>query len=93
MKVKSKIWLSLKPGKGKWCYGLARFEDGSIQVVERYAFMGGNFSKVGSRTLNYEGGEEPIKLYAGERKLIIQDIYLACRKELGLTPPDKTQDD
>lgn len=72
--MKSKIWLSLKRNKDQWCYALARYEDGTIRVVENLSL---GFCNVGGSD---EG--KPYRLDKKERLRIIQDLYIACCHEL-----------
>ena len=77
---KERIWLSAK-GKDGWCYALARYKDGSIRVVEH--LMNEGFASVGSYGIQDDPYKEaPCRLYKGERRMIIEDLFLACAIEL-----------
>lgn len=89
-KPQEKIWLSLKVKKNTWCYGLARYSDGSIRIVE-------NLMKTGFATVG-NNGEDPSseyfmahRLHKGERDMIIQDLYRACKFELEKKGYDLTE--
>lgn len=87
-KMRESVWLKKGPIKpGKWFYGLVRWEDGTIRVAE---VMEAGFSEVGTRLSPQPWGKRdetvPARLFPGERRLIVQDLYLACCKELGKKP-------
>lgn len=81
--MKEQIWLSVGTKKDTWCFALARFEDGSIRVVEH--LMKAGFVEVGNRSVTEET-KKPCRLFSGSRKLIVRDLYSACCKELGIKP-------
>lgn len=84
--MKDKIWLRRKPSKGKWTCGLARLENGMIVVAEIFSQ---DYGVVGSRPIDFEkpdGAMGPIRLYSGERGLIIKDLYVACCEHIGIEP-------
>lgn len=84
-KPKDRMWLSCGPGRNHWAYGIARFSDGSFRIVEELFDEG--FSGVG-QICNFKTDKNdiPCRLFPGERKMIIKDLYLACCKELKIKP-------
>lgn len=84
--MKEQIWLSIKVPKGKWCYALARYEDGTIRVSEN---IDGGFSDVGNRIIDIEDNTKPVRLYPGEKRRIIEDLYRACEEYLKNNPDEK----
>lgn len=79
--MKETIWLSRSKDRNHWHYGLARHKDGSIQVSE--ILFSDGFAPVGT------SDSKGTRLYKGERKLILMDLYDAISKELGF--PISTQ--
>lgn len=90
------MWLSCKPGRDYWAYGIARFEDGTLRIVKELFNQG--FASVGKCCgISREGliweREVPRRLMKDERRMIIQDLYLACCEELGIKPELKKIND
>ncbi len=81
VKLTSKVWLKAKHKSGTWIYGLGRLETGEIVVAECFSCLGGSFGIVGSN--NMPGKDHlNFKLYPGEKRKIVQDLYIACEQWL-----------
>jgi hypothetical protein len=82
--MKPKIFASArKPRSSNWCNALARCEDGTIRVVEH---LSAGFYEVGASQVFDKKGNvkrlESERLFKGQRRLILQDLYIACCLEL-----------
>lgn len=93
--MKPKVFLAMPAKANKWTYGLARYEDGSIQVSEML-FSNQLFSPVGvdqgipKENEEYDPADRKAeRLSNGERLMIIGDIYIACCVEMGIRPNQK----
>jgi hypothetical protein len=85
-KMKPKVWLSpvkVNFGKTGWCYALFQDEDGSIKVCEN--LMPSGFAIIGNN--GEEKDSKDFRIYPvskSDRRHIIQDLYVACCRELGI---------
>ena len=80
------VWLKIPTERGKWVYGLARYEDGSIKISECLWEGFGCVGNYCSNALEEDETTEPCKLGKGERQMIIADLYMACCYEMKIKP-------
>ncbi len=100
--MKEQVWLCRKPKRHKWSFGLCRLKNGMIVVGECYSHPSG-FGIAGSREncfgikskkhlqhLRYIGAIErrPERLFPGQRRMIVESLYVACCEELGIEAVD-----